>query len=1051
MKIAADLSGHLRGFNGWFRVEIVFLLYCLVVFDAHAADAICAQVQIRILQKLTMERQGFEATLQVANGLPLTALTSFNVTLFFLDSDGNPVSSGTDSTSAGLSFWYRPQAGSPPASNATIDAGGTRVFKWLIIPTVGAAQGSARGITYLIGAQLSYAVNGVTQTMPVAPDYVQVYPTPILDLEYFLPEQVVGQDPNTPNLFLPPIPFSLGVRILNSGMGAAKSLRIDSGQPQIVRSDTGLAISFKVVGSEVQGQPSVASLLLSFGDLPGNSVAVGCWSMETSLTGKFTGFNARFNHQDSLGGTATSLIRSVATYRLLGEVLQPCSNVVPGFLGYRQENRGELYLFPSNAMEKIPVSTVPGGFGWGGDRATLSLAGTGGLVFSQTEQASLKGLAVKSVTRSDGVAVPSRNAWVSAIQDLDGSYRWHYYMNLFDSIPSGGLFTYSIQLSAPSGGNHPPVIQAMPDHYLKAGEGIAGSYLVRASDQDGDPITLGCGELPPGATFNTCFTSGGVGSGPGMAAGLLSWAPSANDAGDYAIRFTATDGQVTTAQTMGLHLLSGSGTRVAAWRNKYWPGETRLEIIGDEANPARDGYPNLMKYAFGVDPTKAEGTLTWISTVEVSGTRYLALTYVGRADDPDLVYTVQASNTLLKSGTWTNLAGTVLSADQTDVPSGFQRVTVRDSQPMIEQDASRRYLRLKIGSVSGPPAGYCRVWLAGHGSTVIGAPLLRDAVAAGRVAETGSNQVRLSDVAWEQNQFVSASQPYYLEVVTGNLAGCIFPILGNSADTLVLESPDLTRHPLGDMAVDTFAVGLASGSLDSMSQMGDLVRVRQAWTFGALLGPSGSMGAINFASPGTGIGGAESVSVPDNARLGIHKRPQLSLLNGAGWLDADGTDCTHRAIWPGTALIVHRFGNAQGREFEVVGEVQSMPFTGFIPAVPALGGELSGTGFFANDLYFAPVIGEPVGVVDSGLGDVLQLSRSAVDRGDELKSFQAGTTGVLHPDASRLLYLSGILNQWQELGVTGTTSLPFEPGKGYLLRIKAGSPGGYWRLALPGQ
>jgi len=330
------------------RGGFLFLLSVLLnglICNGDPSDAVCAQVGIRILQKLTMERQGFEATLQVANGLPVTALTSFNATLLFSDSDGNPISSGTDSAATGLVFWYRPQTGSPIASNATIDAGGTRVFKWLIIPTIGAAQSSARGTTYLIGARVSYAVNGVTQTMEVAPDYVQVYPTPILDLEYFLPEQVIGQDPNTPNLFLPPIPFSLGVRIRNSGMGTAKALRIDTGQPQIVQNETGLAISFTILGSQVQGQPSVASLLLNFGDLPAGNVALGCWRMETSLTGKFTGFNASFNHVEPLGGSATSLIRSVATYRLLGEVIQPWSNAIPGFLGYSHENRGSSICF----------------------------------------------------------------------------------------------------------------------------------------------------------------------------------------------------------------------------------------------------------------------------------------------------------------------------------------------------------------------------------------------------------------------------------------------------------------------------------------------------------------------------------------------------------------------------------------------------------------------------------------------------------------------------------------------------------------------------------
>ena len=189
-----------------------------------AADTTCAQVQIQILQKLTMERQGFEATLQVANSLS-SPLSNFNVTLLFTDTNGIIVSSTMDSTAPGAYFWYKVQQGSP-AVPSDVAANGAQTFKWLIVPSAGASQGSAQGTMYFVGATVTYTVNGVARTMQVAPDYVQVYPTPLLNLEYFLPEQVIGQDPGTPNMFLPPVPFPLGVRIRNSGMGAAKGLNI---------------------------------------------------------------------------------------------------------------------------------------------------------------------------------------------------------------------------------------------------------------------------------------------------------------------------------------------------------------------------------------------------------------------------------------------------------------------------------------------------------------------------------------------------------------------------------------------------------------------------------------------------------------------------------------------------------------------------------------------------------------------------------------------------------------------------------------------------------
>jgi uncharacterized protein (TIGR02597 family) len=1041
---------------------LAVLLFCVAPHMLCASDTVCAQVQIRILQKLTMERQGFEATLQVANGLPETALANFTVSLLFSDTNGNLISSGTDPNASGLTFWYRAQTGSPVVVNATIAGGATQTFKWLIVPTAGAAQSSTGGTIYFVGANISYSVKGVTQTTQVAPDYVQVYPTPILDLEYFLPEQVIGQDPNTPNMFLPPVPFSLGVRIRNSGLGTAKALNISSGQPQIVRNDTGLAISFQIMGSEVQGLPSIPSLLVNFGDVPGGGVAVGRWIMEASLTGKFTGFTAGFDHTDALGGAATSLIRSATTYRLLGEVIQSDSDAIPDFLGYTQGDPGHLFLFPSDSSDKIAVADVSASVSPGGNGGILSLGGMlpAGLIFARSEQSSIKGLVVTSVTRSDGSTLQARNAWVSAAQDIDGSFRWHYYLNIFDSIPYPGSYSYTIQLGAPQEGNHSPVIQVIPDHYLKVdGSPAAYSYLVRASDQDGDAVSLGSGALPAGATFNPNYTGAGIASGPGLATGLFSWTPTANDAGEYTVRFTASDGQVATARTMGLHVISGTASLVDAWRDKNWPGVSDPGIIGNEANPAGDGYPNLMKYALGADPTKAEGTLTTIGTVTVGGMTYLALTYVVRTDDPTLTFAVQAGNSLMAGGIWTDLDGIAcgISVDQSDVPDGFQRVTVRDSQPVSDPAASRRYLRLKVNEVHGPPGGYCRVPIAAHGSSVIGAPLLRDAVAAGRVTATGSNQITVSDAEWIQNQFVSSSQPYYMEVATGNLAGCFFPILANSADTLILESPDLNNHPLGTLAADVNATSFGTSGSLVMTRVvaGDLVRVRQAWTIGTLLGASGSTGVLNAVAFGTAVTNAETVSIPDNQAIGIYKQPLVSLINvsGSGWLDSSGTDCTNWAIQPGSALILHRFGNAAGRELVVVGNVQTAPVALKIPGIPALCNPLalSGTEAQANEVYLAPVMAETVAVADAGLigngsgAFVFQPSQGALDRGDELCSFATGATGVIHPDADRDACFSGPTGQWEELGALGTTSLRIEPGRGYLLRLKAGNPGGYWR------
>ena len=62
----------------------------------HASDSVCAEVRIRIDQKLTLERTGFEAALEVANGLSEESLEDFTVELLFSGTGTVTVEATTD-------------------------------------------------------------------------------------------------------------------------------------------------------------------------------------------------------------------------------------------------------------------------------------------------------------------------------------------------------------------------------------------------------------------------------------------------------------------------------------------------------------------------------------------------------------------------------------------------------------------------------------------------------------------------------------------------------------------------------------------------------------------------------------------------------------------------------------------------------------------------------------------------------------------------------------------------------------------------------------------
>ncbi len=69
----------------------LFAALLLLPAVAQAADTECAKVKIEIQQKLTMERQGFDAMMKINNGLTTASLDKVNINVKFTDDAGNSV------------------------------------------------------------------------------------------------------------------------------------------------------------------------------------------------------------------------------------------------------------------------------------------------------------------------------------------------------------------------------------------------------------------------------------------------------------------------------------------------------------------------------------------------------------------------------------------------------------------------------------------------------------------------------------------------------------------------------------------------------------------------------------------------------------------------------------------------------------------------------------------------------------------------------------------------------------------------------------------------
>ncbi|MFH1722985.1 MAG: hypothetical protein ABII00_00025, partial [Elusimicrobiota bacterium] len=150
--------------------------------------SVCAIVKFEILQKVTLERLGFDARLEMTNNLTSASLSDLSISVFIEDMEGNP--------KGDLFFVKVSQLAGTNAldGSGVVQAGSTADIHWLIVPSTGAGGSYPTGMRYRARAQISYSVDGIPQTLNTGYAPFTVTPQPQLYLEYVLPRDVVGID-----------------------------------------------------------------------------------------------------------------------------------------------------------------------------------------------------------------------------------------------------------------------------------------------------------------------------------------------------------------------------------------------------------------------------------------------------------------------------------------------------------------------------------------------------------------------------------------------------------------------------------------------------------------------------------------------------------------------------------------------------------------------------------------------------------------------------------------------------------------------------------------
>lgn len=430
-------------------------------FSTRQVEAVCAEVKIEIVQEATFERIAFDARLAITNNDQGTALTNVRVDVSITDPDGNP---------ADDLFYVRI---SDLKNILAVDGTGivqinsTSEVHWLIIPSPGAGGQDPFGRVYDVGATLTYMEGTNQKLVPILPDQITVMPQPELTLDYFMPIDVTGDDPYTSNVE-PPVPYSLGLRVKNTGYGDAWNFKIQSAQPEIIDNKDGLLVDFAIVSSQVNDQSSDLTLLVGLGDVKAGETATARWTMISTLSGKFKDLKVDFEHASELGGQLTSLISAVNAHYLIHEVKVGLtgSDSLIDFLGDDTADTDDIpeMIYDSQGIDHV-VNYIPDtevtvtGYPSGANPTvslTLNSPPSDTWVYVKVSDPAQHLVPLSGAVRGDGVTIDSHNVWISQVKKSGGA-GYDYYLNLLDYRGVGTNTNYSIQYQAVGSDVTPPV------------------------------------------------------------------------------------------------------------------------------------------------------------------------------------------------------------------------------------------------------------------------------------------------------------------------------------------------------------------------------------------------------------------------------------------------------------------------------------------------------------------------------------------------------------------------------------------------------------------
>lgn len=286
-------------------------------------DDVCAAVKIKFTQSAVMTREAFEGTMTLSNGTSMGDLRDISFRVYVHDMNGVDVTDHFRITYHSIDGIESFVTGDGGLHGGTLGSGEAGEVYIQYIPDTSVAQQGSQN--YKFGAELSYTDpgTGAAREVIMTPVTLTVNPSPILEMHYFLSEDVYSDDPYSEQIEAP-MTAEIGYMVKNKGNGIAKNFTMSDIRYDFTENEQGLALELEMLGSSLNGGAIQHSgMSLSFGNLEAGSCNTAIWYFQTNLHGHFSDYSANYTRVDSMGdeafmttGTDVSLIESVTTHML---------------------------------------------------------------------------------------------------------------------------------------------------------------------------------------------------------------------------------------------------------------------------------------------------------------------------------------------------------------------------------------------------------------------------------------------------------------------------------------------------------------------------------------------------------------------------------------------------------------------------------------------------------------------------------------------------------------------------------------------------------------